>query len=130
MDPREPPRHARIASLPLPCWTAGSEALPNDRLVPEEGVLDPALSVVPRLLLPPSSPATGRRGLRGAWLDVAGATVVSTHETASAAFAALDRIAEKLQQNGVADGALEIHVVDDDRQPVTRRGQTSVVSQK
>jgi hypothetical protein len=45
---------AREDSLtPLPSWTAGPEALSNDRLVPEEDVLDPALSVVPRLLLPP-----------------------------------------------------------------------------
>ena len=47
--------HARTASVTLPCWTARSKAIPDDRLVPEEGVLHAGLPMVARLLLPPSS---------------------------------------------------------------------------
>ena len=39
---------------PLPCRSARSKAIPDDRLVPEEGVLDPGLLMVARGLLPPS----------------------------------------------------------------------------
>ena len=39
-----------------PFWSAGSKAIPDDRFVPEEGVLCPSLPRVTRLLLPPSPP--------------------------------------------------------------------------
>ena len=39
-----------------PFWSAGSKAIPDDRFVPEEGVLCPSLPLVTRLLLPPSPP--------------------------------------------------------------------------
>mgnify|MGYP006928200637 CR=1 FL=1 len=63
----------------------------------------------------PSRPAVGPDRYRQA-------TVVSTHQTVASAFAALDAIAEKLKRDGAPDGYLEIHVVDDDRQTVTRPG--------
>jgi len=39
---------------PPPCWTACSKAMPDDRLVPEEGVLHAGLPMVAGFLLPPS----------------------------------------------------------------------------
>src|SRR5262249_50764285 len=38
----------------LPCWTAPSQAMPDDRVVPEEGVLHAGLPMVAGFLLPPS----------------------------------------------------------------------------
>ena len=48
------------------------------------------------------------------------ATVVSTHATVGAAFAKLDRIAEKLQRDGAPERYLEIYVVNEAREPVAR----------
>jgi hypothetical protein len=50
------------------------------------------------------------------------ATVKSIHETIDDAYDRLDWIAEKLERNGAPEGYLEIYVVDEDRQPVTRPG--------
>ena len=50
------------------------------------------------------------------------ATIVEIHETAADACRALDAIAEKLQRDGAPDGYLEIYVLDEARQPVTRPG--------
>ena len=50
------------------------------------------------------------------------ATVQSIHETVSDACDRLDAIAEKLRRDGAPDGYLEIYVVDEERQPVTRPG--------
>ena len=44
------------------------------------------------------------------------------HETVTDAYDRLDEIAEKLQRDGVPDSYLEIYVVDEERQPVIRRG--------
>ncbi len=49
-------------------------------------------------------------------------TVVGIHETVSDAYDRLDEIAEKLQRDGAPEGYLEIYVVDEKRQPVTRPG--------
>src|SRR5262245_61925202 len=46
--------HARTASVPYPA-TARSNAIPDDRLVPEEGVLRTGLAMVARRLFPLSS---------------------------------------------------------------------------
>ena len=40
----------------------------------------------------------------------------------ASAYAALDRIGEKLQQDDAPEGTLEIYVVDEGRQPVPRPG--------
>ena len=40
------------------------------------------------------------------------ATIVSTHATVAEAYAALDRIGEKLHQDEAPEGTLEIYVVD------------------
>ena len=46
---------ARQTSLgPLPAGGPSSKTSPNDRLVPEEGVLNPGLPMVARRLLPPA----------------------------------------------------------------------------
>ncbi len=50
------------------------------------------------------------------------ATIVSTHATVVEAYAALDRIGEKLHQDEAPEGTLEIYVVDEGRQPVPRPG--------
>ena len=50
------------------------------------------------------------------------ATVVGIHATVTDAYDALDAIAEKLQRDRAPDGYLEIDVVDEERQPVTRPG--------
>ena len=50
------------------------------------------------------------------------ATVVEIHETVTDAYAALDKIAERLQRNGLPGDELEMHIVDDQRQPVARPG--------
>ncbi len=50
------------------------------------------------------------------------ATIVSTHATVAEAYAALDRIGEKLHQDEAPEGTLEIYVVDEGRQPVPRPG--------
>ena len=50
------------------------------------------------------------------------ATIVSTHATVAEAYAALDRIGEKLYQDEAPEGTLEIYVVDEGRQPVPRPG--------
>ncbi len=85
-------------------------------------------------------PARARteRGFTGAYLPVIGSqmgeplqsgfaptdmsTIVSTHATVAEAYAALDRIGEKLHQDEAPEGTLEIYVVDDGRQPVPRPG--------
>ncbi len=50
------------------------------------------------------------------------ATIRSTYGTVAGAYAALDRIGEKLHQDEAPEGTLEIYVVDDGRQPVPRPG--------
>ncbi len=50
------------------------------------------------------------------------ATIVSTHATVAEAYAALDRIAEKLHQDEAPEGTLEIYVMDEGRQPAPRPG--------
>ncbi len=50
------------------------------------------------------------------------ATIVSTHTTVAEAYAELDRIGEKLHQDEAPEGTLEIYVVDEGRQPVSRPG--------
>ncbi len=50
------------------------------------------------------------------------ATVQSTHDTVYDAYARLDAIAEKLQRDGAPPDYLELYVVDEQRQPVTRPG--------
>ncbi len=51
---QEVAREERLGHSPF--WRAGSKAIPDDRFVPEEGVLCPSLPRVTRLLLPPSPP--------------------------------------------------------------------------
>ena len=48
------------------------------------------------------------------------ATVQSIHATVDDAYARLDAIAEKLQRDGAPPDYLELYVVDEQRQPVTR----------
>ncbi len=50
------------------------------------------------------------------------ATVQSIHDTVEDAYARLDAIAEKLQRDGAPPDYLELYVVDEQRQPVTRPG--------
>ena len=50
------------------------------------------------------------------------ATVQSIHDTVDDAYARLDAIAEKLQREGAPPDYLELYVVDEQRQPVTRPG--------
>ena len=49
-------------------------------------------------------------------------TIQSIHDTVDDAYARLDAIAEKLQRDGAPADYLELYVVDDQRQPVTRPG--------
>lgn len=50
------------------------------------------------------------------------ATVVAVHPTVEAAYAALDAIAEKLNRKDLPGDYLELLVVDEDRQHVSRPG--------
>ncbi len=50
------------------------------------------------------------------------ATVTGTYDTVDDAYARLDAIAEKLQRDGAPPDYLELYVVDEQRQPVTRPG--------
>ena len=50
------------------------------------------------------------------------ASVTSIHATVADAYARLDAIANKLQRDGAPPDYLELHVVDEQRQPVTRPG--------
>ncbi len=50
------------------------------------------------------------------------ATVTSIHDTAADAYARLDAIAEQLERDGAPPDYLELYVVDEQRQPVTRPG--------
>jgi len=48
------------------------------------------------------------------------ATIQSIHDTVDDAYARLDAIAEKLRRDGAPPDYLELYVVDEQRQPVTR----------
>ncbi len=50
------------------------------------------------------------------------ATVQSIHDTVDDAYARLVAIAETLQRDGAPPDYLELYVVDEQRQPVTRLG--------
>ena len=50
------------------------------------------------------------------------ATIVGIHRSVTGAYEALDAIAEKLQRDRAPEGYLEVYVVDEERQPVTRPG--------
>ena len=50
------------------------------------------------------------------------ATVQGIHATVDDAYARLDAFAEKLQRDGAPPDYLELYVVDEQRQPVTRPG--------
>ena len=50
------------------------------------------------------------------------ATVMSIHATIEKAYARLDAIAEKLAQDELPKDTLELHVVDEKREPVPRPG--------
>ena len=49
-------------------------------------------------------------------------TVVATYDTATDAFAELDRYADILRRDGMPPDYLEFSVVDEQRMPVTRPG--------
>jgi hypothetical protein len=48
------------------------------------------------------------------------ATIVSTHETIEAAYAALDAIADQLESHQLAGDVLDLLIVDENRRPVLR----------
>ena len=56
------------------------------------------------------------------WAGSLHVQVVSIHATDAEAYAALDRIDEKLHEDEAPEGTLEIYVMDEGRQPVPRPG--------
>ena len=48
------------------------------------------------------------------------ATVISTHQTLEAAYAGLNQIADKLDRDGAPEDYLQVHVVNEAKEPMTR----------